>query len=190
MDEKNINHLQMVQEVIKRMASNSFSLKGWAVSLVAGIFALSSKESDKMYFLVAYIPCIIFWGLDAYYLRQERLFRALYDMVRLKHQPASNFSMDTSICLDDKSLSEDEKKKLEEKLSYFDSFFSTTELWFYIPLLVASTIVILLNNWEKAISIITQYWLPIVTAFLLIIFCFLFRKKLYKTIKKIKNKKP
>lgn len=32
------------------MASNSFALKGWTVTLVAGIFALASKDADKMYF--------------------------------------------------------------------------------------------------------------------------------------------
>ena len=40
--DKKINHLQMIQGVISRMASNSFALKGWAVTLVAGIFALAS----------------------------------------------------------------------------------------------------------------------------------------------------
>ena len=50
MDNK-INHLEMIQGVINRMASNSFMLKGWAVTLAAGIFALASKDADKMYFL-------------------------------------------------------------------------------------------------------------------------------------------
>ena len=80
MDNK-VNHLEMIQGVISRMASNSFALKGWAVTLVAGIFALSSKDADKLYFLVAYIPIVVFWGLDAYYLLQERLYRALYNSV-------------------------------------------------------------------------------------------------------------
>ena len=47
MDNK-VNHLEMIQGVISRMASNSFALKGWAVTLVAGIFALSSKDADKL----------------------------------------------------------------------------------------------------------------------------------------------
>ena len=53
-NENKIKHLEMVQDVIKRMASNSFILKGWAVTLVAGIMALAEKDADKMYFLVAY----------------------------------------------------------------------------------------------------------------------------------------
>ena len=46
-------HLELVQGVINRMASNSFMLKGWAVTLVAGIFALAATDKDKLYFLVA-----------------------------------------------------------------------------------------------------------------------------------------
>ena len=62
--EKKLKHLEMVQGVINRMANNSFMLKGWAVTLVAGIFALSGEATDKLYFLVAYIPIIVFWGLE------------------------------------------------------------------------------------------------------------------------------
>ena len=71
--DKKLKHLELVQGVINRMANNSFMLKGWAVTLVAGIFALAGKDTDKLYFLVAYIPVLVFWGLDAYYLLQERL---------------------------------------------------------------------------------------------------------------------
>ena len=69
MDNKH-KHLELVQGVINRMANNSFMLKGWAVTLVAGIFALAGKDTDKLYFLVTYVPVLVFWGLDAYYLLQ------------------------------------------------------------------------------------------------------------------------
>lgn len=61
MDDHKVSHLEMIQGVINRMAGNSFALKGWAVTLVAGIFALSSKDADRTYFIVAYIPIIVFW---------------------------------------------------------------------------------------------------------------------------------
>ena len=44
--EKKMQHLQMIQDVITRMANNSFMLKGWAVTLIAGIFALASKDTS------------------------------------------------------------------------------------------------------------------------------------------------
>lgn len=86
-------HLELVQGIINRMSSNSFMLKGWAVSLVAGIFALAEKDTDRLYFLVAYIPIIIFWGLDAYYLLQERLYCSLYDKIRQTEEDKINFSL-------------------------------------------------------------------------------------------------
>ena len=93
MENSKIRHLEMIQGVINRMAANSFKLKGWAVTLVSGIFALASRDTDKLYFLIAYIPIVIFWGLDSYYLLQERLFRSLYNKVRLLDENDINFSM-------------------------------------------------------------------------------------------------
>ena len=50
--ENKLKHLEMIQGIINRMASNSFALKGWSVTLVAGIFALSSKDANEIYFLI------------------------------------------------------------------------------------------------------------------------------------------
>lgn len=77
-----LKHLEFIQGIITRMANNSFMLKGWAVTLVAGIFALSSKDSDQLYSIISIIPVIAFWGLDSYYLLQERLYRSLYNKVK------------------------------------------------------------------------------------------------------------
>lgn len=91
--ENKLKHLEMIQGIINRMASNSFALKGWSVTLVAGIFALSSKDANEIYFLIAYIPIIVFWFLDAYYLLQERLFRSLYGKVRRLSEEKIDFDM-------------------------------------------------------------------------------------------------
>ena len=95
MDEQTIKHLTLIQAVITRLAQNSFAYKGWAITLVAAIFALAAKEVNPYYLLIALLPTITFWGLDAYYLRQERLFRKLYDSVRSSGTAANLFSMDT-----------------------------------------------------------------------------------------------
>jgi hypothetical protein len=117
------------------MASNSFMLKGWAVTLVAGIFVLAGKDTDKLYFLVAYIPVIVFWGLDAYYLLQERLYRSLYDKVRNTDENSIDFSL---------------KATPEEfnscKNGFCSCLFSNTELWFYLPLALVCTGVIFVTH--------------------------------------------
>lgn len=94
--ENKTKHLEMIQGVINRMANNSFLLKGWSVVLVSALFALAAKDSDKLYIYLAYFPTIAFWVLDGYFLWQERLYRKLYDKVRIMDEPAIDFSMDTS----------------------------------------------------------------------------------------------
>lgn len=88
-------HLEFIQAAINRMAGNLFLLKGWTVTLIAALFALAAKDSNKYYVLIAYFPLFIFWVLDGYFLSQERKFRALYDHVRTLDESAIDFSMDT-----------------------------------------------------------------------------------------------
>lgn len=77
-----IKHLEFIQAAIARMSSNSFVVKGWSITIVAVLFALAARDSRPSLALIALFPALSFWGLDAYYLRIERLFRKLYDDVR------------------------------------------------------------------------------------------------------------
>lgn len=95
--ESKLKHLEMIQNVINRMAGNSFLLKGWSVTLVSALFALATKDSNPLFLFVAYFPCICFWLLDAYFLRQERLYRKLYSNVCGKGENEIDFSMDASV---------------------------------------------------------------------------------------------
>lgn len=133
MNKETMQYLEMIQEVIKRMSGNSFLLKGWAVTLVAGIFALSSKDTDKLYFLVAYIPIVVFWGLDAYYLQQERLFRALYERVRTRQE--NDFAMVATV-----------NDFPEEKNCWKMCVLSKTEIWFYLPLALICAVIIIITH--------------------------------------------
>ena len=72
--ESKLKILELIQGIVNRMSSNSFTLKGWAVTLVAAIFVLSSDDVDKEYFvLLVLIPILMFWILDAYYLMKETI---------------------------------------------------------------------------------------------------------------------
>ena len=75
-------HLEMIQGVVNRLAQSSFLLKGWSVLLISALFALAASDSQPLFIYLAYFPGFAFWVLDAYFLWQERLFRALYDLVR------------------------------------------------------------------------------------------------------------
>lgn len=132
--EQKMKHLDLVQGVISRMAGNCFMLKGWAVTLVAAIFALSSKDANLLFFLIACVPVAAFWALDAYYLMEERLYRALYAKVCATEPDKIDFSM--------KATYEDFP---DEKNTYFSAFFSKSVMSFYAPLFGVCILIILLS---------------------------------------------
>ncbi|GIE84601.1 hypothetical protein Are01nite_10810 [Actinoplanes regularis] len=75
-------HLDLIAGVIARMASNSFQIKTWAVTLsTASLGFAASKESPGIA-AITLVPVSAFWYLDSYYLRQERLYRRLYEKAR------------------------------------------------------------------------------------------------------------
>lgn len=125
-------HLQMVQGVINRLSYNSFLLKGWSVILLSGLLALSAKGSNDFYIILAYLPVIVFWHLDGYFLREERLFRKLYDYVR-----------ELDICEIDFSMSKDLIK--DQVDPWINIVFSKTILGFYGALIFSMIIVMLIN---------------------------------------------
>ena len=129
MEELKIRHMEMIQEVISRMANNSFALKGWTVTLVAGIFTLSGDAIGTNFWFL-FIPIIIFWGLDAFYLSKERSYRALYKHVSGLNPDQIDFNMDTI------SFFGIKKNKL------WSCLISPTELFFYLPLSALSGIII------------------------------------------------
>ena len=94
--ESKIAHLQMIQAVITRMAGNSFLVKGWTVTLVTALFVLAAADANRFFVYVAYLPAVMFWALDAYFLRQERLFSenstTKFERLRMER---SIFSMNT-----------------------------------------------------------------------------------------------
>jgi len=121
----------MIQNVIARMSQNSFLLKGWSVTLVAGLLALAAGGAIKGYIYLAYFPIAVFWYLDGYYLSQERLFRGLYDRVRHLDEHEIDYSMDTS---DVSGFN----------TGWSDTVFSKTLILFYLILIVSILVVILL----------------------------------------------
>ena len=133
--EKKLAHLEMIQAVITRMANNSFALKGWAVTLVAGLFALSSKDANQFYYLVTYIPIVVFWYLDSYYLCQERMYRNLYEKVRNLDENEIDFSMNAAA-----------KEFQTDKTTVSSCFLSKTILGFYLPLAIVTVGIIIITS--------------------------------------------
>lgn len=87
---KNLNavqvHLNIMQSVIQRMASNSASSKAWCITLVSAILVILADKGKPIYTWIAIIPSFLFLILDAYYLALEKGFRNSYnDFVRKLH---------------------------------------------------------------------------------------------------------
>ncbi len=126
-----IKHLEMIQSIIQRMANNSFLLKGWTVSLIVAVFALADSMMNQYYFVFTYIPVVIFWFLDAYYLQLERKYVTLYDDIRKEKVTDFNLNID--------KVTYKETKK--EDLKYRNCLFSTSECLFYIPIAILLTVI-------------------------------------------------
>ena len=72
-------HLQIIQAVIQRMASNSASCKAWCIALVSAILVIVATTGKPQYTLIAIIPTVLFLILDTYYLALEKMFRQSYN---------------------------------------------------------------------------------------------------------------
>lgn len=91
-----VEHLKLIQNVIDRMARNSFWLRGWNATLAAAWLAFVARvgvAEAPPWFLIPW-PFALIFLLDGYYLWQERLFRRLYDRVRQRE--TTNFAMSTA----------------------------------------------------------------------------------------------
>lgn len=133
-DNKRIAHLNMIQGAINRMGGNLFFLKGWAVTLIAALFAATLTLNENFYLQLTLAGTILFfWGFDAYFLSLERCYRALFDAVRAKNEEDIDFCMDCS------------EFKEYAKNTWVSALLSKTLLAFY-PLLGATMFTIIYFN--------------------------------------------
>ena len=109
--------INLIQDIIKRMASNSFMIKGWSITLVVATLLL---KGSKYQVPIALIPLFSFWVLDAYFLRQERLYRKLYEWIISNRLKSEDYLFDLNAY------------RFKDKVqSTFRIMFSTTLAWFY-----------------------------------------------------------
>ena len=124
------SYLQLIQNIISRLANNSFLIKGWTITLVAALYAIIGKDLalHKKYALLGLIPILFFWLLDGYYLSCERKFKNLYNHARILEETKIDFSLIT-----------DPYEDLKTK--WISCIFSKTLNIFYISL--STTIVLI-----------------------------------------------
>jgi hypothetical protein len=93
--------LDLIQGVIKRMASNSFKVKAWMMAIIGGVVAISesaifsdgskslSEPAAIFVSLFLVMLVLVFWYLDAFFLQTERRYRNLYQWV-VKYRPQTD----------------------------------------------------------------------------------------------------
>jgi hypothetical protein len=126
-----LKEIEIIQDIIKRMAFNSFLIKGWAITLVVVALLLKGAEYQVW---IAFIPLLAFWFLDTYFLWQERLYRKLYDWVVSNRLNTDEYLFDMNAY-----------RFKQEVQSRFRIMFSITLGWFYgsIAILIAAHAVLL-----------------------------------------------
>lgn len=135
MESQKATYLQIVQNIINRMAENSFKIKGWGIGVMLAIFSFAGGQGDKRCILFTIVPLLVLWGLDAYYLQLERKYRLFYDVKR-KSKDEDLFDMNlNNIKVEMKDVS---------KICYFKCMFSLTEVSFYITCIITSIFVYLI----------------------------------------------
>ena len=86
----------MIQNNISRMSTSSALFKGFSATIVAGISVISYCQQNTWVILLSFIPVVVFWILDMYYLWLERKMRYLYKLVNDGIHPC-NFDLEFGV---------------------------------------------------------------------------------------------
>ena len=124
--DQEIKHMEFIQGGINRFASNSFQMKGWMLTIVSALLGFFVNSGNTKFALVAILPVLVFWGLDAYYLQLERKFRGIYNDVvnpEKAQKPVGLFEMPF-------------QNYSDGKYSFGDVLFSKTVIILYLPVIV------------------------------------------------------
>jgi hypothetical protein len=135
-----VEEIKVIQDVIKRMASNSFSVKTWTITLI--VATLLFKGSNNHIF-IAFIPLIAFWFLDSYYLKQERLFREVHNWI-------TRYRLEN----DDKLFNLNSTPFNDKVQSVFRIMFSVSTLPFYGSIFIMLIGYISIVYWDKIGAIV------------------------------------
>lgn len=109
------------------MSNNSFLLKGWLITIIAAVVTLSQSDLNIVVFFVLIFATLIFWGLDAFFLRTEKKYRKMYEwMLEKRRQNSRELQYDLN------------PKRFEGQVdSIFKIMLSPTLVGFYFCILLA-----------------------------------------------------
>jgi hypothetical protein len=127
--ELRVKHLEMVQGLITRMAGYGASFKSYCITVTTAIIGFGFTLHRPTVAALALLPVIAFGAADAQYLRVERRFRALFNLVRSESWDAMP-SFDINL-------------HSAPKQSFLSALTSWSIGWFYAPLAVVVLLLVL-----------------------------------------------
>jgi hypothetical protein len=123
--ELRVKHLEMVQSVVARMASQGAATKTACVTIVTAVVGFGVTLQKPSVVLLALLPVTIFALLDARYLQLERHFRHRFDEIRgQKWSVMPNFEIGTA----------------DVTQGYWQALRSWSIVYFYAPIALAVTV--------------------------------------------------
>ena len=130
-----VRELEMIQDIINRMGLNSFAVKGWAITLVVGILLFRGPAYQV---LIALVPVLVFWYLDAYFLRQERMYRQVYEWVSKNRIKTEEHLFDMNANRFEKSVPSKIHTLFSSTLVYLYGTIAIATVLYYLSLLFLS----------------------------------------------------
>lgn len=157
-------YLQMLQENITRMASNSANCKTWSITIVAAFFALglNMKELNIICFIAVGVLILFLWHLDTFYLNLERMFRnrELYFLITRNANSDNDSIKYIDSLYNFKPLKKDVITEQEMKQGFVltnDRFFSKSTCSFYLPILVIIILIGFISNFCSIVESLKYY---------------------------------
>jgi hypothetical protein len=125
--ELRVKHLEMVQSVIARLANQGAALRSYCITLVTGIIGVAITLQSAPVAALAALPALAFAFLDAQYLKNERRYRAMFDVIRADEWTSMpTFSL---------NLAE------APSVSLTSTFFAAGTIMFYLPVIISAVAV-------------------------------------------------
>jgi len=141
MDEGKRLHLEFIQNIITRMNTNSFYIKGLAITIVSALMAIYATTPKIIFIFIGIPPTILFWLLDSYYLQQERKFRGVYNDVTGLKQTIDVKPYEMPI--------QKYTKHIDKHYFFWNVFFSKRIVWLYLSIVILLCFIMLLIKFEN-----------------------------------------
>ena len=127
--ELRIKHLEMLQSLIARMAGYGASFKSYCITVTTAVIGFAFTLHRPGVAALALLPVVAFGVADAQYLRVERRFRAVFNLVRAESwdaMPSFDINLESA-----------------PKQSFWSAITSWSIVWFYAPLAVGVLLAVL-----------------------------------------------